>query len=373
MEKENNKGLKKGTLKSFDPKKAILIFVVLVLIVPFYESKRILIWATQRTNQKGDFFNSLLVSYVKGAERMKAQLGLDTFFEKEHYFWLDLKKSPVIFEKNIVPPPPLDVKDGESIDGKVVTTSEENEPDASFAGENNTSSLTASEPAKKMVRSKASYRILIIGDSFMAIGGGVGNPLERDLLNYKDLDVYRCGRVSSGLSRPDYFNWNLKVQELISQYSPNIAIVMFGSNDAQAITTPKGKVVVGYGSVGTEKWNKEYAKRVRNLLNLFKENNITVFWIGLPMMKKKDFSKKIENINSIYKKEIEKYDNAYFIPTWHLLTDKQGNYTAYLPDKNGKMRLARASDGVHLTYFAGNLVAKEVISKMEEVFKLEAK
>jgi hypothetical protein len=345
-----------------NPEKVILLFVFIILLVPFYESRRISIWTTQREGQKDTIFNSVLVSYVAEVEKIKAQTGLDAFFDSEQDFWQDLKKSPLVYEENIVPPPPPEIKDGESVNGDIVTglpTDNDNTP----------------PPEKNLAVSEldAPYRILIIGDSFIAIGGGVGNPLERALLSYKDLDVYRSGKVSSGLSRPDYFDWNLKAQELISQYSPNVIIVMLGSNDAQALTTSKGEVVVGYSSVGKERWNSEYGNRTSALLDIFKQNNITVFWIGLPIMKEEDFSNKMSNLNSIYEEEVKKYESAYYISIWGLLADEDGNYAAYLPDGEGRMKSARVSDGVHLQYFAGGLVAEEVISKMKEVMKLDVK
>jgi lysophospholipase L1-like esterase len=361
MEKKNANILKKIP-ELINPGRAILIFILIVLIIPFYESKRISIWTTQREGQKDTIFNSLLVSYVAEAEKIKAQTGLGDFFDAEQHFWLDFKKSPLVYEENIVPPPPPSIKDGESINGDVITDLPDGK-EGSPSQKEDYSLLALGAP----------HRVLIIGDSFIAIGGGVGNPLERTLLGYKDLDVYRSGKVSSGLSRPDYFNWNLKAQELISQYSPNIVIVMLGSNDAQALTTPQGGVAVGYSSVGEEKWNSEYGGRVLALLDIFEQNNVTVFWVGLPIMKKEDFSNKMKNLNSIYEEEIKKYENAYYISIWDLLADEDGNYTAYLPDGEGRMKSARVSDGVHLQYFAGDLVAEEVISKMKEIMELEVK
>ena len=348
--------------KLIHPAKAILLFFIIILFVPFYESERISIWATQRESQRDNIFNSVLVAYVTEAKKIKTRTGLDGFFDAEKSFWLNLKKSPLIYEENIVPSPPPEVKDGELINGDIV----KNLPGKEIVNPSQVEIYT-------VMSLEAPYRVLVIGDSFIAIGGGVGNPLERALLGYKDLDVYRSGKVSSGLSRPDYFDWNLKIQELISQNSPNIVIVMLGSNDAQTITDSNGGVVVGYASVGGEKWNSEYGKRVSTLLDIFKQNNITVFWIGLPIMKKDDFSSKMKNLNSIYEKETEKYDNAYYISIWDLLADPHGNYTAYLPDESGRMKLARISDGVHLQYFAGEMVAEEVISKMKEMIKLEIK
>lgn len=331
-----------------DPKIAISLFVLIFLIVPFYESKKLIIWETQRIAQKEKIFRSIVLAYSSFAEKVKENLGMTSFFEKEHLFWLKLKKSPVIFKKISL----REKEKGKAIEKEIPKTKEE---------------------VKTPFKITLPFKILIVGDSFIAVGGGVGDVLERKLLEYKNVRVYRKGKVSSGLSRPDYFDWNLTLKELIKTYKPNIALVMLGLNDSQAITTPKGKVVVNFIYVGKEKWNKEYAKRVSKFLDIFKENDIIVFWIGLPVMRKKTFSDKVKNLNSIYEKEIKNYENSYFISTWDLFVDKDGNYVSYLVDKKGKKRLTRASDGIHLTYFGGKILAEKVIERIKEVIELEPK
>jgi hypothetical protein len=124
---------------------------------------------------------------------------------------------------------------------------------------------------------------------------------------------------------------------------------------------------------GTEAWDKEYTKRVSDFLGIFEENNIFVFWIGFPIMENKTYSDKIKHLNSIYKKEIQNHQGAYFISTWELLADENGNYTDYLPDDEGNYRLVRLQDGIHLSRFGGEIVVKEVIEKMEEKIRLEIK
>jgi hypothetical protein len=215
----------------------------------------------------------------------------------------------------------------------------------------------------------ATYRILIIGDSYMALGGGIGNPLEKDLLSFKDVAVYRFGKVSSGLSQPTYFNWNQKAQEMISQYNPNVAIIMIGANDNQNLRTAEGKII-WYGNPG---WSEEYAGRVSNFLKIFEENNITVFWVSQPIMRDKKFSDAMKNLNSVDENEIKNHKNAYFISIWNLLADSQGNYTDYLPDASGKLKLARVWDGIHVHYFAGGIVSQEIIKQIKTVINLEPK
>lgn len=368
MEKESDVS---NRLSRFsNPKIAASLFILIVLLVPFYESKKVLLWGTQRENQKENIFHSLVLSYASFGETLKEKTGIDNFFQKEHSFWLKIKKSPVVFQKLVIE---------ESIAEKKVISEEEEivEEEKPVKEENliingkRIEEETEEEIIPRTIQEiEAPFRILIIGDSFMAAGGGLGDVLERALLYNKEVKVFRYGKVSSGLARPDYFDWTSKVFELNSQFKPNIAVVLVGLNDSQALTTATGKIVTYYGS---EKWKTEYAKRIVEILDIFEQNNITVFWIGLPEMRNKIFSEKMEILNSIYKDVVQNYNNAHFITTRMLLVDENGNYTDYLPDKNGRMRLVRISDGIHLQYFGGEIVTQEIIRQMQEVLKLEKK
>lgn len=346
--------------KPTPPAKVIFLFISIILFVSFYESKRVVMWETQREGAGSNSFGSAALFYASESETLKQLSGLSGFFEKEHDLWLEAKKSPVLFQQTST----LGVRVG---DGEGTPKGGDKAIARGIKGP--TAGKNSSTSSEALQKTEPPFKVLVIGDSFMAVGGGLGDPLESALLKYKDTTVFRLGRVSSGLSRSDYFNWELTAGELIGQQKPNVAVIMFGSNDNQGILNPDGKVV----SYGGEDWNEEYAKKVSNILDMFAKENIKVFWIGIPVMKSEGFSKSVKNLNSIYENTIKKYDNAYFVPTWNLLADEGGNYSAYLPDESGKYRLARISDGVHLQYFGGGIIVKEVIGKMAEKMKLELK
>ena len=50
-----------------------------------------------------------------------------------------------------------------------------------------------------------SPRVLLVGDSMIA--GGVGIYLQRRLKKQAGFDVLRHGKSSSGLARPDFYDW----------------------------------------------------------------------------------------------------------------------------------------------------------------------
>ena len=205
---------------------------------------------------------------------------------------------------------------------------------------------------------------LIVGDSFMAVGGGLGDVVEKTVLNYGNTTVNRYGMVSSGLSRPDYFDWNSQAEKLVSKYKPDIVIAMFGANDNQNLTDKSGNFVAKYGE---QSWVDEYSNRVSDMLSIFEENKIIVFWVGLPVMREKWFSEKVAKLDSIYDDECQKRQNAYFVSTWRTLADSDGKYSAYLKNGQGRNELARIRDGIHLTYFGGALVTQEISKKISEV------
>ena len=351
--------------------KAILLFILITLILPFYDSKRVIMWETQGAFQEENVFHSLILIYAKESEKLKKEVGLDVFFEKESSFWKAFKEPPLVFQPT-VRESTEEIKIEET--QKEIVKKEEEKKDLTLrqaqSKEKEIPVQKIEEKIKLPPKYYASYRFLIIGDSFIAVRGGMGEILEGELLNYKDVTVKRVGVVSSGLSRPDYFNWEVKTIELIFRYKPNIAVVMLSSNDAQSITTSKGDLITYFGSPN---WNEEYAKRVSSLLDIFEKNNITTFWIGFPIMKNKAYSERIKNLNSIYEKECQKRKNAYFFSTRELLADEKGNYLSSLPDEKGISRALRQSDGIHLTYFGGKMVVNEFLNVLNGLTGMEAK
>jgi hypothetical protein len=371
--------------KQISPLVTIFIFISIITALPFYESKRFSIWEAQEPKQ--NIFTQAVLKYSLFSESFKAQIGLNAFFEKDQEFWSKTKKSPILFEapkietednpisiqpikdlltdiskeleKNIPAPP--------SPEKEVVPEEKEPEEIVVPIAEQEIDNTIENTQETNIFKKEPPFRILIMGDSFMAVGGGLGDPIERTLLAYQDVTVSRFGRVSSGLTNSDYFNWNTNAETLISQFNPNVAIVMFGANDGQGIISSAG-YPIKYGYPG---WNEEYTKKVKYFINILEKNNITTFWIGLPIMRDAYFSSKMANLNSIYEAEIKNHTNTYFISTWESLADENGKYTAYMKDASGKARLIRSSDGVHLQYYAGYLLSDEIILRMQEVLALE--
>jgi uncharacterized protein len=185
------------------------------------------------------------------------------------------------------------------------------------------------------------YRIVVLGDS---LGDGLWSGLYRSFQNDKDLEIVRRSKVSTGLVRADYYDWNSELKTILKQDGPfQIAVVMFGANDDQPIHDGKN-----WYKPGTPDWREAYGKRVEEFLKTLKAANIAVYWVGLPVMRSPQMNADAEMMNDIFREKSFIYQTK-FIDTSAGFTDDSGHYSAYGPDMTGQMRLLRADDGVHFT------------------------
>jgi len=321
--------------KISNPTKSIIVIFCVLLIVPFYESKRV---ETLSAGTENPVLRSLALSYASGAEKIKSILGLSGFFGRDENFWQTFKESPMIFEYS----------------ARISQPS----PQISSA----TSSASSSP---EILRIEPPYNILLAGDSFIL--EGFGPALEKQLILYKDTTVHRKGLYSTGLARPDYFNWNEEMKRLVDLYDPNVAVVVFGLNDAQDQRTLDKKIV----HYDTYEWKEEYGKRVDEILDILTGNKVSVYWIGLPNARSQSFSDKMARLNPIFEGECQKYANCVYFSTWELLLDSNGKYADYLPDETGKMQPVRRTDGIHPKAYGTEILVKALINKMKEKMDLQ--
>lgn len=233
----------------------------------------------------------------------------------------------------------------------------------------------APKPAKP-VRLKPKT-ILIAGDSMIL--EGFGPALQRAFKkNYPGLKVVREGKYSSGLSRPDYFNWMPYLKKLLAKHKPDLLIVSLGANDPQDIVTAKRK----RHFVASEGWNKIYGERAREFIKIAREAGVTTIWVGLPIMGQKKYGDRIKNLNDVVKAACTSEEKCEFIDTWLVLANSKNKYTTFKKTKSGKHVRLRAKDKIHLTSTGGALMAEyffkaaephvEFTAAVAEVKKAEA-
>ncbi len=184
------------------------------------------------------------------------------------------------------------------------------------------------------------HRMVVLGGS---LGDGLWSGLYRAFEPDPTIEVIKRSKASTGLVRSDRYDWNAALDEILKDDTYQIAVVMFGTNDAQSIR--KNKTVL---KPGTDAWREAYGERVEAFIKKLRAANVAVYWVGLPVMRAPHATGNAELMNEIFREKAF-INGAKYVETWSAFTDQSGRYSAYGPDMQGQVRRLRANDGVHFT------------------------
>ncbi len=189
--------------------------------------------------------------------------------------------------------------------------------------------------------SGSKVRVGVYGDSF---GDGIWAGLYHQLRASKAFDVKKFSQQSTGFTRYGSLNLEDRLAEQLASDPVDIAVISFGANDTQGVIH-KGH----FAALLSPGWKDEIGARIERYVGLLRQHGATVYWVGLPVMKKPSFDADISGMNAFYAEKMAKLDVP-FIDTRPMSVDEKGEYAAYLPDPVTHVpRLARANDGIHMS------------------------
>jgi hypothetical protein len=165
-------------------------------------------------------------------------------------------------------------------------------------------------------------------------------------------------RVSSGLARPDYFNWPAELAHQVAVLNPQIVVLMLGSNDNQPLLAPDGHTY----AFATPGWITEYHRRVGAVMDQLIARNRWVAYVGVPILATRNNQWPV--INAVIEDEAAKRSRAVYVDSFSLFQDPNGNYTQYLPDAAGQLVQVRTPDGIHFERAGGDLLARKTLDVM---------
>jgi hypothetical protein len=171
----------------------------------------------------------------------------------------------------------------------------------------------------------------------------LSKALDRFYAEDPNLVVVDQGVDSSGFVRQDFFNWDEAVGQQISEDSFDLAVVIIGINDRQAISVGGQEL-----EPLTPQWTEAYQARITAFLNKLRVARKPVIWVGLPPMAKGEYSAAISQINNIQR--LASFSGgAEFVDIYERFLGEDGKYATYGPDVNGQSARMRKDDGVHFS------------------------
>lgn len=211
------------------------------------------------------------------------------------------------------------------------------------------------------------HSLLVVGDSLSV---AVGEQLERHFSRYANCVTFqRLGKVSSGLARPEFFDWEQSLKGLVSRQRPDIVAIMLGANDNKPLK--KKDLTIEFG---TAQWRREYAARLERLYEICLSGNseVRVFWIGVPIMEDPALTRDMKAINKTIESWCRDKPDCEYVNTWSALADSDGRYVQYQrDDQTGEPLAIRAKDGVHLSSYGAWILAGVTIDSITKYCAFE--
>ena len=224
-------------------------------------------------------------------------------------------------------------------------------------------------PAKRAFTPKRPLRLSVVGDSLVIIPGyailraASATPVIKAVGGVE-------GRVATGLTRPDVYNWFEAIRETAKRLKPNVVVLGFGGNDDKAYMTglPEGVTISEFNDAA---WQREYGRRVGGLMDLIDRQGAFAVWIGLPITQDADQTRRFDAINAVAAREARKREGrSVYVDTYTLFASDSGGFARYLTSPSGRQTEVRAPDGVHFSHAGGDIIARQVLKALNRQYDL---
>jgi lysophospholipase L1-like esterase len=205
--------------------------------------------------------------------------------------------------------------------------------------------------------------ILDIGDSIGEdLGLGLGDVFGTD----PDVRIIQKGVESTGLARPDYYNWPAQLESQLRQFHPQAVVVMLGANDDQPLNQNGS-----FAPLGSAAWANAYKSRVQLIMEEALAAHARVVWVGLPPMNGTNVSSAFaKQVNRIFQSAASAFAGVTYVPSWNLLSNSKGGFTLY-KTINGSVVQIRYPDGVHLAPAGYDLLAQSLVKPMQDAWHVD--
>ena len=223
-------------------------------------------------------------------------------------------------------------------------------------------STTELQPKEKTVPTAANPAVLYVaGDSD---AGTFAPYLDKLMKQTGMVSATLDYKVSSGLSRPDFFDWPTYFAQRIPAVNPDIVVVTFGGNDAQGLRNIDKTWAVqhapGSGSDDTD-WRAEYSKRVGAAMDYLGGDNRMLIWVGIPNDNNPANTARLQVQNEVVVAEAAKRPKVVFIDTWKRFSGLSGGYAEIVQDpRDGEFKPVRRADGFHLNTTGAEILALDI-------------
>ena len=185
------------------------------------------------------------------------------------------------------------------------------------------------------------WRAVFVGD-YLAEGF---TPVLADAMSGETrLQIQRKHRPLAGLGRVDIEDDAKALEDFVVREKANVAVIMLGMADRGGIRLPNGQRL----QVGQPEWRVQYGARVERIVRALRRRGVAVYWVGLPIMRRSDWSEDIETMNDVIRERVLN-SGARYVDAYKASADENGQFNERGPDISGKSVRLRDPDGYSFT------------------------
>lgn len=198
--------------------------------------------------------------------------------------------------------------------------------------------------------------VLLLGDSLLA--SSFGRDLEERLEKHPGIRCRRRAKSSTGLARPDFFDWMEVGREEVERHQPDIVVIILGGNDGQGLTDGEGKAVVQWGH---KSWEETYRQRTADFIQTLSAPGRQIIWLELPTTGLRWFERKLSIIRRIQREVLATRPDTHHLETTPFFTDSRGQLIKRAKVEGFRKPMPlKMQDGIHFTLAGGRYFATKV-------------
>jgi len=201
--------------------------------------------------------------------------------------------------------------------------------------------------------------VFVTGDSQAQFVG----ELLTDLLPSDLFDVSVVARNATGLTNPEFFNWEINAKQEIAARDPDAVVMVMGGNDGFNVLS-NGQL---YGPDDAQ-WQTEYARRTAVVMRELGSNGKRpVYWVPPPTARDPKYNGIYGTQNKAVEQAAVAVPGARYVDIYN--TINHGRYSDELKI-DGRRVLARQADGVHFSREGAVVPARLIFRAMAKDYKV---
>jgi hypothetical protein len=195
--------------------------------------------------------------------------------------------------------------------------------------------------------------LFVTGDSQAQFVG----EILTDLLPSDLFDVSVVARNATGLTNPEFFNWEINARQEVAARNPDAVVMVMGGNDGFNVLS-QGQL---YGP-DEPLWQIEYARRAAVVMREFSGGGTRpVYWVPPPTARDPEFNGIYATQNKAVEQAALAVPGARYVDIYD--TINHGRYSDELKI-DGRRVLARQADGVHFSREGAVVPARLILRAM---------